>query len=691
MNQLQFESSPYLRQHAANPVDWYPWCNEALNLADELDRPILLSIGYSTCHWCHVMAKECFEDDKVAQLMNEHFVNIKVDREERPDLDQIYQSAHGLLTQRSGGWPLTVFLNPKSRVPFFAGTYFPKASRFGLPGFPEVLQQVSRAYAQNKDRLEEFDAKLLEALSESDRSQDTESKRSFDDMCSRCRDILVANYDAQGGGFGTAPKFPQPMSLSWLLKHWYDSRNRGRADSEALDVVIDTLTRMGRGGIFDHLGGGFFRYSTDRSWTIPHFEKMLYDNALLLGVYADAYALTGDQLFEEVLSETANWVLDELRTPDGGFFSAIDADSEGEEGKYYAWRRNEVKRALTDEEYLVVETLYGLDKPTNFETRWHLHRTDAWRAVVHRLSMDPEHAYRTRQSARAKLRALRAERIPPVTDTKVLTSWNGLTIGGLAKASRSLNMPDLVNMAQATADFLRHNCFDGHRLNAVWCDGKAKLNGYLDDYAHLLNGLLDLVAVSWRHVDVEMAKALADSLINWFYDSDDGGFWFTAHDHEDLIYRAKPSTDGATPSGNGAACLALIRLADLSGQTEYLEPVERTLEWAGGFVGRNEAMYPTLVQCMNRMVKPHNHILMRGPRDLLSAWLTVVHSDFHPDLETWAIPHEDSKFLPEYLPKLIPAEERERVTAYICEDFVCSAPINDLDEFQATVAAMRAP
>lgn len=686
MNHLQFESSPYLRQHASNPVDWYPWGDEALDLAGAQDRPILLSIGYSTCHWCHVMAKECFEDDEVAQLMNEQFVNIKVDREERPDLDQIYQAAHGILTQRNGGWPLTVFLNPKSRVPFFAGTYFPKTPRYGLPGFSEVLQQVSGAYVQIKNQLDEFDARLLKALGQSNHSPESESERSFSDLCIRCRDILIANYDPHGGGFGTAPKFPQSMSLDWLLRCWYDSKRNKQADSEALDAVMETLTSMGRGGIFDHLGGGFFRYSTDRDWMIPHFEKMLYDNALLLGVYADAYCITGDQLFEEVLSETAHWVVDEMTAPTGGFHSAIDADSEGTEGKYYVWRRNEIKRVLTEEEYLIIETLYGLDKPTNFENQWHLRRTDAWLAVVHRLSLEPEEAYQTRQSARSKLRELRGRRTKPAIDTKILTSWNGLAIGGLARASQTLNAPNLMQAAQAASDFLRENCFDGQRLSAVWCAGEAKFNGYLDDYSHLLNGLLDLLAVKWRHTDVEMALSLADSLITWFYDPNEGGFWFTAHDHEELIHRSKPLSDGATPSGNGSACLGLLRLANLSGETRFLEPVEKTLEWARGTVQRNEAMYPTLIQCMNRLVRPVSHVLLRGPSELLPEWSKVVQSGYQADMEAWAIPYEESKFVPEYLPRLLAAEELERVTAYVCNDFVCSAPINSLEEFQSALA-----
>ena len=681
MNKLQFETSPYLKQHATNPVQWYPWRSEALNLAHELDRPILLSIGYSTCHWCHVMARECFQDPDVADVMNTHFINVKVDREERPDLDKIYQSAHAILTRNNGGWPLTVFLNPKSHVPFFAGTYFPKRPRFGLPGFVDVLNRVAEAYDENKDQLEEFETKLLHSMSQVQGTNGKETIEPDDDPAKRCRDTLLSIYDSRSGGFGPAPKFPHPSRLDWLLRYWYDCRQRSFLDRDVLDAVIHTVTEMARGGIYDHLKGGFFRYSTDRQWTIPHFEKMLNDNGMLLSLYATAVQLTGDDLFEEALKGTANWMLTEMRCSNGGFYAAMDADSEGEEGKYYVWRRNEIKRCLTDEEYLVVETLYGLDKQANFENRWHFRRTDSWQSVVRRLGMDLDHALGVREGARAKLRDLRSQRVHPSTDTKIIASWNGLTMKGLADAAQVLGDRDLLRAAQGVANFLRVNMFDGERLSSVWCEGESRVSGYLDDYAHVLDGLLALLSVEWRSEDMEMALALAESIVKWFYDSEDGGFWFTSHDHEKLIQKFKPLQDESASSGNSVACLALSKIACLTGEPTYLEVVGKSVEWMRGVTSGQEVMYPTTLRCLERAKNGSSHVILRGPRDRINEWMNVLCEDYRPNTDIWAIPYEDSRHIPSYLPPQASQQPHE-VVAYSCRDFVCSLPIQSLNELK---------
>ena len=684
MNKLQFETSPYLKQHAANPVQWYPWREEALELARKLDKPILLSIGYSTCHWCHVMARECFQDPEVAEVMNKHFINVKVDREERPDLDKIYQSAHAILTRNNGGWPLTVFLNPKSQVPFFAGTYFPKRSRFGLPGFVDVMNRVAEAYRDNKENLEEYEAKLLQSMAQIHASNAGIAIGEDDEHAQRCRNTLLSIYDSEHGGFGTAPKFPHPTRLDWLLRHWYNSRRGNLHDRDALDSVVHTLTEMARGGIYDQLGGGFFRYSTDQRWAIPHFEKMLNDNGMLLSLYATALHVTGDDLFEEVLRGTAHWLVSEMRSSNGGFYSALDADTEGEEGKFYVWRRNEIKRCLSDEEYLVLETLFGFDKPANFENRWHFRRTDSWRSVVRRLDMDFDHAYEVRERAREKLRDLRSTRVRPSTDVKILASWNGLTLKGLAKTAQVLDDRNLLRVAQGVADFLRERMFDGERLSAVWCDGESRISGYLDDYVHVLDGLLTLLSIEWRNVDIEMAVALSESLVQWFYDSKDGGFWFTSHDHEKLIQKFKPLQDESAASGNSVACLALLKIASLTGEPRYLEVVSKTIEWMRKAISDQEVMYPTALRCFEQIKIGSSHVVLRGPRDQLSDWLFSLRDEYRPNTNIWAIPYEDAGYVPPYLPPQVTQNVNE-VVAYTCRDFVCSLPIQSLEELKSTL------
>ena len=381
MNQLKNEPSLYLQQHASNPVQWHPWGSDALEGALDKDKPILLSIGYSSCHWCHVMAHESFEDELTASVMNENFVNIKVDREERPDIDQIYQTAHQLLTQRSGGWPLTMFLDPKTHLPFFGGTYFPPSPRFNLPGFKDLLMRVASTYRENKSDLATQQEQLRNALAQMTQQGEVQGIDVVQ-LLIAARDQLASRYDQAHGGFGTAPKFPMPANIDRLLRHWSYSRRQERIDRDSFNMALTTLTRVARGGIYDHVGGGFCRYSPDNEWMIPHFEKMLYDNGTLMSLYADALGLGPDPLFESALRETAEWIVRDMQHPQGGYFTSLDADSNGVEGSYYVWRRNEIKNLLDGDEYLIIETLYGLDKPPNFEGKWNFHRRDAWHSVI---------------------------------------------------------------------------------------------------------------------------------------------------------------------------------------------------------------------------------------------------------------------------------------------------------------------
>ncbi len=586
-NHLAGETSPYLLQHAANPVDWYSWGEQALTLARENDKPILLSIGYSACHWCHVMAHESFEDPEIAAVMNDLFVNIKVDREERPDLDQIYQAAHQMLTGRPGGWPLTLFLAPDG-TPFFGGTYFPNTARHGLPAFPDLCRDVANVYRQRPDDVAAQNRSLREMLAAiSPRRQE---KVSLGDTPIRAgRDALLRAYDSRFGGFGGAPKFPHASDLALLL------RQAGTGDDRAREVVLTTLTRMANGGIYDQLGGGFCRYSVDERWEIPHFEKMLYDNGQLLGLYAEAWVLNREPLFARVVEEIAAWAMREMQLSGGAFASSLDADSEGEEGRYYVWDRDQIRALLSEDEWRIARDHWGLDKPPNFErSHWHL------RVVEAVTEADAEGFSRLR----AKLFAHRETRVRPGRDDKVLTAWNALMIEGLARAGRIFARPDWLDAARRALSFIQSQLWRDGRLLATAREGRAHLSGYLDDYAFLILAVHELMQADARPGDAEFADALAGALLEHFEDKADGGFHFTANDHETLIQRPKPAFDNSMPGGNAAAALALLRLGRTRGDSRYIEAAERTLrlflpqaEGSGGastlLMALTEALAPT--------------------------------------------------------------------------------------------------
>ena len=703
MNRLARETSPYLRQHADNPVDWYPWGEEAIGRARAEERPILLSIGYSSCHWCHVMAHESFEDGATAEVMNQRFINIKVDREERPDVDQAYQTAHRLLTRQSGGWPLTAFLDPDTLLPFFAGTYFPRSPRYGLPGFSDLLRRVGDVFEAKRDELRQQGDKLASLIGTMENAS-PEAGAGDRALLAAAREQLAERYDASEGGFGGAPKFPMPATLDRLLRHWAHSRAPAKAapgtgprlvsgigrgqpppDRQALDMVMTTLTKIARGGVYDHIGGGFYRYATDRRWAIPHFEKMLYDNGALMALYADALALGPDPLFTGAVRETAAWMTREMQHPDGGYYTSQDADSEGEEGKYYVWRRDAMKRLLTEEEYLVVETLYGLDKPANFNGRWNLHRRDAWRAVVERLYLQPDAAEALLASAKAKLAAARRERQPPAKDDKVLSGWNGLAIRGMAKAGVRLGEPQWIDSAARAADFVRiHMVADG-RLYATWKEGTAKHPGYLDDHANMLQGLLSLLSSRWRDEDMTFALFLGDELLNRFEDRESGGFYFTAHDHEKLIHRPKPLQDDALPPGNATAAQALLGLGHLTAESRYLAAAERTLSWMRGFVEQQPAGHCAALTALEETVHPPELVILRGPEDALSEWLAIARAGYRPTRSVYGIGYDATRF-PSYLPRLVSADNRARVSAFFCSGLRCSPPMTDIDAFAKEVS-----
>ena len=665
-NRLAAETSPYLRQHADNPVDWYPWGEEALARARREDKPILLSVGYSACHWCHVMAHESFEDAATAEVMNRLFVNIKVDREERPDLDKIYQAAQQLLTQRAGGWPLTMFLTPDDQQPFFGGTYFPREPRYGMPAFTDLLERVAEYYRGEGAAIRQQGRDLaaaLERLQAGDRT-DTggtvgDGEATLDDSpLQLAHTALERSFDRRFGGFGSAPKFPHPQSIERCLRD---------ASAASLSVASLTLTRMAEGGIYDQLGGGFARYSVDESWTIPHFEKMLYDNAQLLGTYAAAAAVTGEKLFGRIAGETADWLLRDMHAPQGGFYSSLDADSEGHEGRFYVWTAAEARERLSEGEYAVFARRFGLDQAPNFEGHWHL---------CVRGPLEGPDAAELLDAARSKLLAARTLRVWPGRDEKILTSWNALTIRGLAIAARVLHRPDLAGAATRAVDFIRHTLWQEGRLLATYKDGRAHLNAYLDDYAFLADALLELLQARWRDSDLEFAQALAEAVLARFADPDNGGFYFTASDHERLIHRSKTFGDESIPAGNGVAAGVLCRLGFLLGEPRYLAAAERTLRAGSDWMRQYPEGHLSLIAALEDYLQPLQILILRGPE--APRWAHALAARCTPSRMVFAIPADTPR-----LPAAIAAKPAHgEAVAYLCTGTSCSAPFTRLQDLE---------
>jgi uncharacterized protein YyaL (SSP411 family) len=671
-NRLADATSPYLQQHANNPVDWWPWCAEVLDLARTLDRPILLSIGYSACHWCHVMAHESFEDQQTAQVMNRLFVNIKVDREERPDLDKIYQSAHQLLTRRPGGWPLTVFLTPDDQRPFFAGTYFPKEPRHGLPAFTHLLEQVEAAYRQKREAIRNQNRSLMEALSR----LKPEGRGEIPDAqpLEDARRQLADSFDSARGGFGQAPKFPQVAGLELLLRHAVATPTDGEPDPWSLHMAAFTLERMIRGGLNDQLGGGFCRYSVDNDWMIPHFEKMLYDNGPMLALCCDAWELTENPVYRDAAVATADWVLREMQSPEGGYYSTLDADSEGEEGKFYVWDREVVRAILGEQEYVPFAAVFGLDRAPNFEGKWHLHGFRTPAEVALDLNLEETRLTALLDAARAKLLAERDGRIRPGRDEKVLTAWNALMIKGMARAARVLARPDYLDSARRALDFIQSTLWRGGSLLATYKDGKAHLNAYLDDYAYLIDALLELLQTRWRRGDLDLALSLADVLLDRFADEEDGGFFFTASDHEQLIHRPKPLADESMPSGNGVAARVLLRLGHLVGEPRYLEVAQGTLALAADQMRHAPHAHASLLAALGEHLIPPETIVIRGDGDDLALWREAAQRGYLPSRMVIAIPREESD-LPGTLAAMAPGASTR---AYRCSGSRCEAPLEQI-------------
>jgi uncharacterized protein YyaL (SSP411 family) len=620
------------------------------------------------------MAHECFEDPEVAAAMNRDFVNVKVDREERPDLDQIYQTAHAVLTQKSGGWPLTMFLTPDQK-PFFGGTFFPKRSRYNLPGFLELLPRIAAVFRTQRSAIDEQNAALLAALARTVPAAPAAGWPRFDEaVLDRAVKSHRQSFDPVHGGFGDAPKFPHPAELQFCLR-----RGVKRGDDAALRVATFTLERMAEGGIYDQLGGGFCRYSVDGHWTIPHFEKMLYDNGQLLKLVADAWLVTGKPLFKRVAEETVGWIRREMQSPDGAYYSTLDADSEHEEGKFYVWTPEEVKAVLTSEEYGVLVPHYGLDRPPNFEgERWNLRVTCSLTDIAASSGRPLAECERLLMSARGKLFTVRERRIRPGRDEKILTSWNGLMIEGMAHAARTFGRDDWIESAQRALDFIRNRMWSGGRLLATCKGDRAHLNAYLDDYAFLLAGVLELLQARWRSEDLVFARQLADALLARFEDAESGGFAFTSRDHEALILRPKPGHDNATPSGNGVAAFALQRLGHLVGEPAYLAAGERALRLFQPAIEGQPNLFSTLIGALDEHLVPPRIVVLRGSAGDLQPWQRSLAGAYRPDTLILAIPAA-APGLPAVLAKPVP---REGVNAWVCEGVSCRPPIAALGDLE---------
>ena len=673
-NALAGETSPYLLQHAHNPVQWYPWSEETLELAGKEGKPILLSIGYSACHWCHVMAHESFEDEETADLMNRYFINIKVDREERPDIDKIYQTAQQLLSGRTGGWPLTMFLMPDDRTPFFGGTYFPPEPRHGLPGFKSLLARVHQVWQEDRLALVEQNSAFMKALEQTQANEPAEAGAGLDSKpVTSCVDMLARAFDPRDGGFGSAPKFPHPGNIELLL-----SRHALDGEGGARDMAYFTLEKMAEGGIYDQVGGGFCRYSVDAQWRIPHFEKMLYDNGPLLGLYANAWRSNRRELFRQVARGTAEWVMREMQSGEGGFYSSLDADSEGEEGKFYTWEPGEAHRLLTEAEFDDFAPYSGLDRPDNFEGRWHLYVAQSPEEIARRSGRDVAEIARNLQSAREKLFTERERRVRPGRDDKILTSWNALMLKGMSVAAMRLQEPDCYQSALRCLEFIHANLWDGKRLAATYKDGRARLNAYLDDYAFTIDAIIHLLACRWSGKWLGFAMQLADTLLEQFFDGEEGGFFFTSHDHETLLQRRKDFTDDSMPSGNGVAALSLLALGHLTGRRDYLDAAEQTLKCAWGLLQRAPHACAALLGALMEYDNPGRVIILRGEEETITEWQQQVEPLLDVRSLVFAIPSAETD-----LPDLVSEKKTDQAaTAFICTGFQCLEPVSDFEELR---------
>ena len=671
-NQLAGETSPYLLQHVNNPVNWYPWGPAALQKAKDEKKPIFLSIGYSACHWCHVMEHESFENEEIAKIINERFVAIKVDREERPDLDQIYMNAVQMMTGR-GGWPMTVFLTPDLK-PFYAGTYFPPKRQRGMPGFDEVLVAVHDAWVNRRDQLEETADNLVEQLQLLDES---EGGAISPELITGAASKMSRTFDNVWGGFGPPPKFPSSMNLQLLFRHW-----RRTGQDAALNMATVTLDRMAAGGIYDHLGGGFARYSVDERWLVPHFEKMLYDNALLAVAYLEAYQISGEQRHATVVRETLDYVLRDMTDEGGGFYSSEDADSEGEEGKFYVWTPQELRDVLGDKAAETFARVYDVTDAGNFEGHNILNLPKTFQQAANVLTRDVDELQLELAESRSKLFAAREKRIHPGKDDKVIASWNGLMIDAMAQTGAVLDEPRYIDAANAAADFIlgQMRRADG-RLLHTFREGQAKFDGYLEDYAAIANALTTLYETTFDAARIAQATELVDTMLQHFSDPEGGALYFTADDHEELIARNKDVVDNAVPSGNSLAATALLRLGKLTGKADYDEAAIEIMKAGAATAERAPTAMGQMLMAVDFHLGPTYELVLAGRREAEPTAKSLN------DLRRRFVPNKVLAFAtgdapsPQLEPLLAgKATNSDDPTLYICENFTCQRPAEGAGE-----------
>jgi uncharacterized protein YyaL (SSP411 family) len=669
-NRLVHESSPYLLQHAHQPVDWFPWGEEAIEKSRKEDMPILLSVGYAACHWCHVQSAESFENEAIAQLMNENFVCIKVDREERPDIDSIYMNAVQMLTGH-GGWPMTVFLTPDLK-PFYGGTYYPPVDRQGMPGFPRVLLAMAEAYKTKRDEVTSSAESITAELQKTNRFQPTNDPLTSE-VFDQAYTALYAGFDKTYGGFGRAPKFPPSMALMFLLRYYQRTNT-----PEALHMVEVTLHRMANGGMYDHLGGGFARYSVDNYWLVPHFEKMLYDNALLARVYLQAYQATKRPLYRRVAEEILEYAMRDLTDRAGGFYSSEDADSEGEEGKFYVWTKAEVLEILGTEEGNLFCEFYDITDIGNFEHGKSIINTPHnLENFAERKDLAPDELAKRLTSGRKKLFYAREERVRPGLDNKVLTAWNGLMLTAFAEAANILGRDDYRAVARRNADFILESLQQGGRLLRTYKDGKSKLNGYAEDYAYVIEGLLASYEATFDLKYFNEARRLADTLIEQFWDETEEGFFFTSTDHEELITRTKDYFDNAIPSGNSVAALALQKLSLLTADARYQTHALAILRVARQFMSRYPNAFGYMLCALDFYLSEPKEIAITGTKDSHEVRLFIeeIYKHFIPN-KVLAAAEPDDLSAVEAIKLLADKQAIEnQPTVYVCRNYTCLAPV----------------
>jgi uncharacterized protein YyaL (SSP411 family) len=674
-NRLIHEASPYLLQHAHNPVDWYPWGEEALSRAKKEDKPILLSIGYSSCHWCHVMERESFENEATAEIMNLRFINIKVDREVRPDLDELYMNAVQVMTG-SGGWPMTVFLTP-ALIPFHAGTYFPPEDRGGTPSFSKVLVVVSDYYHSHRGEVEKMEAQLKNALHQI--AEIIPSREAVsEEVLSKAFDALESQFDPIYGGFGNAPKFPSSMALSFLLRNW-----KRTGSKKALEMVEKTLEKMANGGIYDHLGGGFHRYSVDERWLVPHFEKMLYDNALLSRTYFEAYQATRKERYRHVGEEILDYVLREMRGPEGGFYSTQDADSEGEEGKFYVWTRDEIKEALGKEKGTPFCAYYGVATEGNFEGGAStLNIVSTLEKVSQLYGIPVEDLEKVLEKGRQTLYAEREKRARPGRDEKILTSWNGLMISGFVDGFKVTEKEQYLNGAREAAHFILRKMKKEGCLMRVFNKGKSQVKGYSEDYAFFIQALIDLYEATFETEWLKEAEDLNRRMIHQFWDESNGGFFFTGKENESLIARSKNPYDNATPSANSIAVFNLIRLGYLTGEESFKEKAEQILHLFRDFLDQHPSGFTQMLSGLSFFLGPQEIGIIGSKNNVKTkSMLKEIYFAYLPN-KILSLKEPQEPIEGDWFPFLREKGDQEVPTAFVCKGFTCLPPVRNEEELK---------